>query len=182
MTNDREKTHDLVPTPALRDAPTGQLLKLPAGDRLQQLRDRALLSVLFHHGLRREEVCSLTVSSMQQRRGVPHLRIHGKGGKVRNIPLHPATQSLLLDYLEASGHKEGPVFRPICNNRTGTVDRARSPDGVYKIMRGYSAQLGVPGGPHVGRDGRDQCAQQRCGHRKGAEMARALGHLDDSRV
>src|SRR6185503_4686461 len=43
-------------TPALGDAQTRQLLKLPAGDGLQQLRDRALLSVLFHHGLRREEL------------------------------------------------------------------------------------------------------------------------------
>jgi site-specific recombinase XerD len=141
-------------TPALGDLQTGQLLKLPAGDGLQQRRDRAILSVLFHHGLRREEVCSLTVSSMHQRRGVPHLRVHGKGGKVRNIPLHPGTQELLLDYLEASGHahdKDGALFRPIRNNRTGTVDRPLSPDRVYKIMPGYSAQLGVPSSPHVAR-------------------------------
>jgi site-specific recombinase XerD len=72
-------------TPALGDAQTRQLLKLPAGDGLQQRRDRALLSVLFHHGLRREEVSSLTVSSMHSCRGVPHLRIHGKGGKVRTF-------------------------------------------------------------------------------------------------
>jgi site-specific recombinase XerD len=46
--------------------------------RLQQLRNRALLPVLFQHGLRREEVCSLTVSSIHQRRGVPHLRVQGR--------------------------------------------------------------------------------------------------------
>ena len=68
-------------TPALGDAQTRQLLKLPAGDGLQQLRDRALLSVLFHHGLRREEVCSLTVSSMHQRRGLSHLRLGGPGSR-----------------------------------------------------------------------------------------------------
>ena len=141
-------------TPALGDAQTRQLLKLPAGDGLLQRRDRALLSVLFHHGLRREEVCSLTVSSMHHRRGVPHLRIRGKGGKVRHIPLHPGTQEVLLDYLEASGHaqdKDGALFRPIRNNRTGTVDRPLSPDGVYKIMRGYSTELGIPSSPHVAR-------------------------------
>jgi site-specific recombinase XerD len=46
-------------TLTLGDPQTRHLLKLPAGEGLQQLRDRALLSVLFHHGLRREEVCSL---------------------------------------------------------------------------------------------------------------------------
>ena len=141
-------------TPALGDAQARLLLKLPVGEGIQQLRDRALLSVLFHHGLRCEEVCSLTVSSMHRRRGVPHLRVRGKGGKVRNFPLHPGTHELLLDYLEASGHaqhNEGALFRPIRNNRTGTVERPLSPDGVYKIMRGYSARLGVPSSPHVAR-------------------------------
>ena len=168
-------------TPALGDAQTRYLLKLPVGNGLQQLRDRALLSILFHHGLRREEVCSLTVSSLQQRRGMPHLRVHGKGGKIRHIPLHPGSQELLLDYLEASGHaqdKEGALFRPIRNNRTGTVERALSPDGVYKIMRGYSAELGIPSGPHVARATAATNALD-----NGADIAKVqewLGHADIS--
>jgi integrase/recombinase XerD len=168
-------------TPALGDAQARALLKLPAGEGLQQRRDRALLSVLFQHGLRREEVCSLTVSSIHQRRGVPHLRVQGKGGKVRNIPLHPGTQELLLDYLEASGHmqdKNGPLFRPIRNNRTGTVDRPLSADGVYKIMRGYSTQLGIPSSPHVARASAATNALE-----NGADIAKVqewLGHADIS--
>jgi site-specific recombinase XerD len=168
-------------TPALGDAQTRYLLKLPVGNGLQQLRDRALLSILFYHGLRREEVCSLTVSSIHQRRGVPYLRVHGKGGKIRYIPLHPGSHELLLDYLEASGHaqdKEGALFRPIRNNRTGTIDRALSPDGVYKIMRGYSAELGTPSGPHVARATAATNALD-----NGADIAKVqewLGHADIS--
>jgi len=41
--------------------------------------------------------------------------------------------------------------RPIRNNRTGTIDQPLSPDGAYKIMRGYSAELGIPSSPHVAR-------------------------------
>jgi integrase/recombinase XerD len=168
-------------TPALGDAQTRHLLKLPAGEGLQQLRDRALLSVLFHHGLRREEVCSLAVSSIHQRRGVPHLRVYGKGGKVRNIPLHPGSQALLLDYLEASGHahdKDGALFRPIRNNRTGTLKRPLSTDGVYKIMRRYSKELGVPSSPHVARATAATNALD-----NGADIAKVqewLGHADIS--
>ena len=168
-------------TLALGDAQTRALLKLPAGEGLQQLRDRALLSVLFQHGLRREEVCSLTVSSIHQRRGVPHLRVQGKGGKVRNIPLHPGTQELLLDYLEGCGHaqdKNGALFRPIRNNRTGTLDRPLSADGVYKIMRGYSAQLGIPSSPHVARASAATNALE-----NGADIVKVqewLGHADIS--
>lgn len=168
-------------TPALGDAQTRQLLKQPAGEGLQQLRDRAILSVLFHHGLRREELCSLTVSSIHHRRGVPTLRVHGKGGKVRNIPLHPGTHELLLDYLEASRHvhdKEGALFRPTRNNRTGATDRSLSPDGVYKIMRGYSTKLGVPSSPHVARATAATNALD-----NGADIAKVqewLGHADIS--
>jgi integrase/recombinase XerD len=168
-------------TPALGDAQTRHLLKLPAGEGLQQLRDRALLSVLFHHGLRREEVCSLVVSSIHQRRGVPHLRVYGKGGKVRNIPLHPGSHELLTDYLEASGHahdREGALFRPIRNNRTGTLERALSTDGVYKIMRRYSTELGIPSSPHVARATAATNALD-----NGADIAKVqewLGHADIS--
>ena len=139
-------------TPALGDSQARHLLRLPAGDDLKALRDRALLSLLLYHGLRREELSSLKIHDIHLRRGVPHLRVHGKGGKLRHIPLHPGTQGLLADYLEASGRaldKAAAVFRPIRNNRTGTLERPLSADGVYKIVRGYAKQLGVEIGAHA---------------------------------
>jgi integrase len=51
-------------------------------------------------GLRREELCTLKVRDIHGRRGVLHLRVHGKGGKVRYLPLHPGTAELVVDYLE----------------------------------------------------------------------------------
>lgn len=139
-------------TPALGDSQVRHLLRLPAGDDLKARRDRALLSLLLYHGLRREELSRLTVHDVHLRRGVPHLRVHGKGDKMRNIPLHPATQDLLADYMEASGHvleKSGPLFRPIRNNRTGELDRTLSGDGIYKLVRGYAKKVGVAIGVHA---------------------------------
>jgi len=139
-------------TPALGDSQARHLLRLPAGEGLKALRDRALLSLLLHHGLRREELSQLMVHDVHLRRGVPHLRVHGKGSKVRNIPLHPGTQGLLADYLEASGHaheKSGALFRPIRNNRTGALDRTLTGDGIYKLVRGYAKKLGVAIGAHA---------------------------------
>lgn len=46
---------------------------------------------MLYHGLRRAELCALVVGDVHPRRGVTHLRIHGKGGKLRYLPLHPAT-------------------------------------------------------------------------------------------
>ncbi len=139
-------------TPALGDSQARHLLKLPAGEDLKALRDRALLSLLLYHGLRRDELSQLTVYDIHSRRGVPHLRVHGKGSKLRNIPLHPGTQELLTDYLEASGHayeKSGALFRPIRNNRTGRLDRTLTGDGIYKLVRNYAEKLGVAIGAHA---------------------------------
>lgn len=139
-------------TPALGDSQARNLLGLPVGDSLKARRDRALLSLLLYHGLRREEVSQLAVHDVHLRRGVPHLRVHGKGSKVRNIPLHPGTQELLTDYLEASGHaleKSGPLFRPIRNNRTGELASTITGDGIYKLVRSYAKKLGVAIGAHA---------------------------------
>jgi len=54
------------------------------------VRDAAILSVLLYHGLRREELTTLKVKDFaQQRRGVAHMLVHGKGGKQRYFRFIP---------------------------------------------------------------------------------------------
>jgi integrase/recombinase XerD len=140
-------------TPALGDHQARELLASPAGERLKDKRDRAILSTLLYHALRRDELCKLKVRDFQHtRRGVPHLKVSGKGEKTRYLPLHPGTNTLIHEYLEASGHgvdENGPLFRPVKNNRTGTLEGALTPDGVYRLVRAYSAQLGFEIGAHA---------------------------------
>jgi integrase len=102
--------------------------------------------VLLYHGLRREELCTLKVRDIHARRGVLHLRVHGKGGKVRYLPLHPGTAELVADYLEIAGHAgemAGALFRPVKNNTGGTVEGAISADGIYKMVKHYAKRVGV---------------------------------------
>ncbi len=140
-------------TPALGDHQARELLAAPDTDTIKSKRDRAILSTLLFHALRREELCKLRVRDAQHaRKGVPHLKISGKGGKTRYVPLHPGTQTLIHDYLEATGHAEdvaGALFRPVRNNRTGRLERAITADGVYKLVRIYSARLGFEIGAHA---------------------------------
>jgi len=88
-------------TPAIGDHQARELLNAPNAGTLKGKRDRAMLSALLYHGLRREELCRLKVRDIAERRGVAHLRIHGKGGKLRYLPLHPGTAELILEYVEA---------------------------------------------------------------------------------
>ena len=113
--------------------------------------DGVFLTEIFH-ALRREELCKLKVKDAQHaRKGVPHLKVSGKGGKTRYLPLHPGTNVLIHDYLAATGHgtdENGALFRPVSNSRTRRLDRAITANGIYRLVRTYSAQLGFEIGPH----------------------------------
>jgi integrase/recombinase XerD len=73
--------------------------------------------------------------------------------KSLTFSLHsPGTNELIHDYLEAAGHgadESGALFRPRKNNRTGRLEKALSPDAIYKIVRRYSADLGFEIGAHA---------------------------------
>ncbi len=139
-------------TPALGDAQARRLLAAPAGDSIKDKRDRAILATLLYHALRRDELCKLKVKdSRQERRGVPHLKVSGKGGKTRYVPLHPAASGLIAEYLEAAGHggaETSPLFRPLHHSLDPTSAQAITPDGVYRMVREYSARLGFEIGAH----------------------------------
>jgi integrase len=59
-------------TPALGDHQARKLLVAPDDDSLRSKRDRAILSTLLFHALRREELCKLKVKDFRHvRKGVP---------------------------------------------------------------------------------------------------------------
>jgi site-specific recombinase XerD len=145
-------------TPALSDAQARHLLEAPKGNTLKAKRDRAILSILLYHALRRDELCQLLVRDIHERRGVKHLRIHGKGEKLRHVPLHPGSQERITEYLEAAGHAQlasSPLFRPVRNNRNGgRLDTGLTADGIYQLIKFYGKQVGIGVdrfGPHAAR-------------------------------
>lgn len=95
-------------TPALEDHQARRLMNAPDDETLKGKRDQAILSMFLFHELHREEVALLKVKDKRELRGVKHLRVHGKSGKIRNVPLHPGTAELVLDYLELAGHSGDP--------------------------------------------------------------------------
>jgi hypothetical protein len=118
------------------------------------MRDRAVLATLLNHGLRRDELCALHLVELQERRGVRSLRVHGKGGKIRYVPLHRATAGAIAVYVQAAGHgadKAAPLFEPVSNNTRG-AGRAITPGCVYQMLAKCAADAGIEVngfGPHA---------------------------------
>lgn len=140
-------------TPTISDIQARELLMAPGQgpERLKVLRDKAILSTLLFHALRREELCLLKVGDIEERRGIKHLKVSGKGGKTRYLPLNPGSASLIYDYLATSGHGENkslPLFRRLGERSDVTAEKHITTDAIYKIVRHYSGVLGFPIGVH----------------------------------
>lgn len=134
-------------TPALGDAQARTLLNAPSPDTLKGKRDRAILATLLYHGLRREELCNLRIKDIESREGAIHFRVLGKRSKIRYIPINPMASRLIDDYLILAGHGDdfkGALFRPVKNNRTGTLNRPLDPSSIYRsIVKKYSLETGI---------------------------------------
>lgn len=101
------------------------------------LRDVAVLTLLWGCGLRISEALGLTGSDAP----LPDvLRIVGKGGKERVVPVLPAARDAVDAYLAACPHRQdstAPLFRAI---RGGKL----APRAIQKAMADARMQLGLP--------------------------------------
>lgn len=132
-------------TPALGDQQAKALLDAPDPSSIKGKRDRAILAVLLYHGLRREEAARLRVDDLQQRRGIQHLRIHGKGGKLRYVPLHPAAAERLQAYLDVFGHHQDQEKRH-CFDHCADRKPAKGfpPRGSMPLLASTPRRPGLP--------------------------------------
>jgi len=100
-------------------------------------RDAAVLALLYGAGLRISEALSLTGADIP----APNLlRITGKGGKVRLVPLIPAVRDAMDAYAEACPFtltKSGPLFR-------GVKGGALNPRIVQRAVAVLRGALGLP--------------------------------------
>jgi site-specific recombinase XerD len=130
-------------TPALGDDQAKRLLEAPDTESVKGVRDRAILAVLMYHGLRREEAARLTLSDLVERRGIKHLRVHGKGKKIRFLPLHPVAAERIYAYLERDSVREqssGPLFRSVRGKTTGAGVTA---NGLYTVVAHWARVAGI---------------------------------------
>ena len=99
---------------ALAEAEVEALLHAPQSDDPLDVRDHAMIELIYACGLRVSELVSLQLPQMSLRQGV--VRIMGKGGKERLVPMGDAANQAVRCYLERArpqlirGHQDDHVF------------------------------------------------------------------------
>lgn len=97
----------------LSEEQVDQLLNAPDEQDTLELRDKAMLELLYATGLRVTELVSLTMENVSLRQGV--VRVIGKGGKERLVPMGEIAVDFLQQYLDQSrpilmGERTSDVF------------------------------------------------------------------------
>ena len=101
-------------------------------------RTAALIHLLLYGGLRCGSAISADVTDLGHDRGYRVLTVHGKGGKIRRVPIPPALGDAIDVMLAARGNPdEGPLFA----TPTG---RSLSEPYLYDLVRRLARQAGIP--------------------------------------
>jgi site-specific recombinase XerD len=127
--------------PILRDEETKQILATCRGHGFAQLRDEAIIRMLYNTGARLSEVANLAVEDVDLDLDCAHY--HGKGAKDRRVRFGPKTGRALSRYLRARGRHRGAGLDSLWLAERGV--RALSANGVKLMLRRRGERAGVVG-------------------------------------
>lgn len=110
-------------------------------NNFDDLRDRAILSLLLDTGMRRAELTGLKVSDVDVRNGVAY--VTGKGNRPREVPFAMAAQDALDDYLHRSRGRKTHKHASLPDLWIGQKG-ALHPNGILQLVRRRARQAGLP--------------------------------------
>ena len=168
---------------ALDEDQTLRLLDSITGSDPFDLRDRALLELLYATGARISEVTGLSLLDVHDDDGL--LRVFGKGSKERMVPLGRGARKALDDWLSPAGRGRAAPARwasradeeaVFLNQRGGRLSR----QGAWAVLKRRAEPVGLSSlvSPHVLRH---SCASHMLAH--GADIRivqELLGHVSIS--
>jgi integrase/recombinase XerC len=141
------KGHRPLPD-VLRPDEAAALLELVDGDAVEDLRDRAVLELLYATGIRVGELCGLDVDDVDGERRV--VRVLGKGARERSVPYGDPAARAVDRWLRAgrpgwASPASGPAL--LLGRRGRRLDPRTARSLVHKRL------AAVPGAPDLGPHG-----------------------------
>jgi integrase/recombinase XerC len=126
-----DEAHDLMAAPSRT---MGGLGGAPRTPPTSNIRDTAILELLYASGLRVSELTGLDVDDLD--RGERTVRVLGKGRKERVVPFGGKAARALGAWLAERGDQPGPLFRAARGGRM-------NPRTVYGLVRGAARRAGI---------------------------------------
>ncbi|MGH2711609.1 MAG: tyrosine recombinase XerC [Actinomycetota bacterium] len=120
----------------LKPGEAESLVEAPVADDAWAWRDRALLELLYSSGLRVSEACGMDLGDLDLDR--ERVRVLGKGGREREVPLGEAAADVLRTYMSSFRDKAPPVAgdtKALFRNRRGKRLSARDARAVVEKYR-----------------------------------------------
>lgn len=122
-----------------------RLLDSANGNSVKNLRDKALLELLFSTGLRVSELCSLNKESVNLKRG--EFAVRGKGDKIRVVFLSEPARRSLENYISKRQDIDEALFARNSKLKTlnpkKSVDLRITPRTVQRIVKHYATKAGI---------------------------------------
>lgn len=125
---------------SLSEEDVEHLLAEPDPEQPIELRDRAMMEILYGCGLRVSELVELTVDQVNLRQGV--IRIVGKGNKERLVPMGEEAVDWLIRYMR-SARGEMLKSQPCDALFPGNRPRAMTRQTFWHRIRRYALRAGI---------------------------------------
>src|SRR5437868_9595781 len=146
-------------------------------DPVSGLRDRALIAAMLYSFARVSAVLKLKVDDYYHNGARRRLRLHEKGGKEHDMPVHHLLERILDEYIVVAGLQSGqPLFQSLNSVGTAVTGRALNRYNAWAAIRMRAKSAGfltlvacliwLATGItlHLENDGRLELSQQQAGH------------------
>lgn len=134
------------PTLAFDDEEVVRMINAPDLATHKGKTHRLIMVLLFSLGLRRSELTSIKMHQFAQDRGHMILRIHGKGDKVRLIPLNKGVAHEIQEYvqfLKDNGVELGAEDWLLQTELKTRNEKPMDGSTIYRVIERYAKKLGI---------------------------------------
>src|SRR3989339_777830 len=135
---------ELAKTPArdldlITEIELSRLLSAPSGSEVKDLRDKAMMELLFSTGLRVSELCRLDQDSINMARD--EFSVRGKGEKVRLVFISDEAKTVLKTYLAKRKDMDPAMF--VSLSKISKSEGRLTPRSVERIVKYYATKAGI---------------------------------------
>lgn len=124
----------------------GRLLSAASNNNFSDLRDRAILELLFSTGLRVSEISGLNRENVNLKAG--EFSVRGKGDKIRLVFISDSAKKALADYLDKRKDSDPAFFVRLRKEKGGNAKNKKetlrlTPRSIQRIVKKRAIKAGI---------------------------------------